>query len=279
MRIVTSPDDLRRALCSTQESGIRVGLVPTMGALHAGHLALIHHARSVAEKIVVSIYVNPTQFGPAEDFSVYPRMLSEDLALCEEAGVDLVFAPENLYCASHSVVVEETRISGMLCGRSRPGHFSGVLTVVTKLLNLVQPDVAVFGEKDAQQLALIRQLVADLDVPVEIDGVQTIREDDGLALSSRNRYLSTAERIRAASIFRALSAAKRDFKDGEDSVERVCENLRGRLVLEAGDDVDYIECVDDRTWTQADHVTEHTRLCVAVRIGKTRLIDNIVLGN
>ena len=193
MDVADTVDSLRQHLRAARSQDRAIALVPTMGALHEGHLSLIRLAKASADYVVVSVYVNPTQFGVNEDFGVYPRPLERDLSLCRDEAVDLVFTPDNLYRENSSVVVDETGLSGILCGESRPGHFSGVLTVVAKLFNLVQPDIAVFGEKDAQQLALIRRMVQDLNFPIRVLGGETIREDDGLALSSRNQYLSVSE--------------------------------------------------------------------------------------
>ena len=193
MDVADTVDPLRQHLRAARSQDRAIALVPTMGALHEGHLSLIRLAKASADYVVVSVYVNPTQFGVNEDFGVYPRPLERDLSLCRDEAVDLVFTPDNLYRENSSVVVDETGLSGILCGESRPGHFSGVLTVVAKLFNLVQPDIAVFGEKDAQQLALIRRMVQDLNFPIRVLGGETIREDDGLALSSRNQYLSVSE--------------------------------------------------------------------------------------
>src|SRR5476651_1158559 len=210
MKIVDSMAAMRRQSASWVRSGEVVGLVPTMGALHEGHLTLIRRARRECRRVIVSIYVNPTQFGPKEDLARYPRPRRHDLALCREAGVDLVFAPGNLYLPDHSTFVEETALSQGREGASRPGHFRGVATVVLKLFNLVRPTRAYFGQKDAQQVDVIRRMVRDLDVPVKIVVVPTVRDPDGLALSSRNRYLSPAERAVAVEFARRLQlAAKR----------------------------------------------------------------------
>jgi len=235
-------------------SGETVGFVPTMGALHEGHLTLIRRARAECKRVVVSIYVNPTQFGPKEDLARYPRPRRQDLALCREMGVDLVFAPKNLYLPDHSTFVEEMSLAQGRDGASRPGHFRGVATVVLKLFNLVHPTKAYFGQKDAQQVDVIRRMVRDLDVPVKVITVPTVRDVDGLALSSRNRYLSLGERKIAVEFARKLQAAvKRKVNPAGW--------LRGELKRLADVRLDYVEVTGDR-------------LCAAVWIGQTRLIDN-----
>jgi pantoate--beta-alanine ligase len=254
MKIVDSMAAMRRQSASWVRSGEVVGLVPTMGALHEGHLTLIRRARKECRRVVMSIYVNPTQFGPREDLARYPRPRRQDLALCRQEGVDLVFAPENLYLPDHSTYVEETERSQGRDGASRPGHFRGVATVVLKLFNLVRPTKAYFGQKDAQQVDVISRMVRDLDVPVKLVVVPTVRDPDGVALSSRNRYLSPGERAVAGEFARLLQqAAKR--KDNPAGW------LGQQLKKAPGLKLDYVELAGNR-------------LCAAVLIGKTRLIDN-----
>ncbi|HVE74768.1 MAG TPA: pantoate--beta-alanine ligase [Mycobacteriales bacterium] len=240
----------------------RVAVVMTMGALHRGHAALLERAKDVADSVVATVFVNPLQFGPSEDLARYPRPLEADLALCASKGVDLVFTPsaQVIYPTKPMVRVRAGRMGEVLEGAARPGHLDGVLTVVLKLLHLVAPDIALFGEKDAQQLACVRRMVADLDVPVEILAVPTVREPDGLALSSRNRYLSAAERERALGLPHALSTGD-------------AEQARQKLSAE-GIEVDYVEQVDSTTFEPA---TDGDLLVGAVRIGGTRLIDNVRL--
>jgi pantoate--beta-alanine ligase len=254
MRTVRAVTELRSALAPDRRAGRTIGLVPTMGALHEGHLALIRRAREECRHVVVSIYVNPTQFGPGEDLARYPRPRRRDLALCRAAGVDLVFAPENLYLPDHSTYVEETECSQGRDGASRPGHFRGVATVVLKLFNLVRPAKAYFGQKDAQQIDVIRRMVRDLDVPVKLVVVPTVRDPDGVALSSRNRYLSPEERAVAVEFARLLQQA------AKKKINPVL--WLGRQLKKAhGLKLDYVELAGDR-------------LCAAVVVGKTRLIDN-----
>ncbi|WP_101790578.1 pantoate--beta-alanine ligase [Nonomuraea indica] len=254
----------------------RVALVPTMGALHEGHRALIRAARGRAAQVVVSIFVNPLQFGPNEDYSRYPRTFDADLEACREEGVSVVFAPsvETMYHPDRQVGVSSGVMGTLVEGASRPGHFDGVLTVVLKLFHLVGPDLAVFGQKDAQQLALIRRMVADLDLPIEILGVPTVREPDGLALSSRNRYLSAGDRGVALSLSRALRAGA-----GQSTPAAV--RAAARAVLDEAPPalaVDYLVLVDPATFTEVpDSYAGEAVLAVAAKVGTTRLIDNVVV--
>jgi pantoate--beta-alanine ligase len=254
MKIVDSRSVMQRQGAAWQRSGERVGLVPTMGALHEGHLTLIRRARKECQRVVVSIYVNPTQFGPKEDLARYPRPRRQDLALCRQEGVDIVFAPENLYRPDHSTFVEEGAVSQGRDGASRPDHFRGVATVVLKLFNLVLPTRAYFGQKDAQQVDVIQRMVRDLDAPVKIVVVPTVRDPDGVALSSRNRYLSPVERAVAVEFAGRLQAA---VKRKGNAVAW----LRAALKRMPGLRLDYVELAGDR-------------LCAAVFVGQTRLIDN-----
>ncbi|MFD9942049.1 pantoate--beta-alanine ligase [Nonomuraea sp. NPDC059023] len=255
----------------------RVALVPTMGALHEGHRALIREARALAPRVVVSIFVNPLQFGPSEDFSRYPRTLEADLDVCRAEGVRVVFTPaaEEIYHPDRQVSVSSGHMGTIVEGAVRPGHFDGVLTVVLKLFNLVQPDVAVFGQKDAQQLAMIRRMVADLDLPIEIAGIPTVREPDGLAMSSRNRYLSPDERRTALALSRAL------FAGAAESVESRPARIKAaaRAVLDGADlALDYLVLVDPATFAEVGETyTGEAVLAVAAKVGGTRLIDNAVL--
>ncbi len=281
MIIIKSIKELRqwRAL----QNG-RVVFVPTMGALHEGHLQLMRDARKIAGqegRVAVSIFVNPLQFGPKEDFSKYPRELDDDAAKCESVGVDAIFAPDagEMYPADRSIMVLETKLSQVLCGASRPGHFDGVCTVVLKLFNLVQPDTAIFGKKDYQQLAIIKRMVRDLNVPVEIIGSETLRESDGLAMSSRNRYLNESERQQAPAIRRALLLMKESWMQGaHDAVELKAlfqEYLSEHAPLHR---LDYIECVDRDTLDPLSEVNANGLLVTAVFFGNTRLIDNLEIA-
>lgn len=258
----------------------RVVLVPTMGALHEGHAALIRRARKLAGKggrVVVSIFVNPTQFGPKEDLSRYPRPFAEDRKLCASLGVDAIFHPPagEMYRADFSTWVHEESVSGGLCGASRPGHFRGVATVVLKLFTSVQPDAAVFGLKDFQQCAVIARMVRDLDLPVRLVFAPTVREGDGLALSSRNAFLSPEERSAAPSLRRGLLAARAAFLAGEHSAAKLVRIVRGKIAKTAR--VDYIEAVDSATLQPVREMKRGDAIALAAFFGRTRLIDNIQL--
>ena len=258
-----------------------LGLVPTMGALHEGHLALVRQARWENATVSVSIFVNPTQFGPQEDLATYPRDMERDLRLLEAEGVDLVYtpAPEEVYPPGFDTWVEPGALANRLEGVVRPGHFRGVATVVTKLFNVVRPDRAYFGQKDGQQLAVIRQLVRDLNLGIEIVAVPTVRDTDGLALSSRNAYLTPEERQAAPVIYRALSRAEDSWRQGANDAELLRSTVRA--VLEAEpliEGIDYVSVADAATLDELERVEGPTMVSVAVRLGKTRLIDNIVLG-
>ncbi len=250
-------------------------LIPTMGALHHGHAALITAARKKAGKngtVVVSIFVNPAQFGPKEDFSAYPRPLKNDLALCRSHGADVVFAPsvEEMYAEDRSAFVDEPALAPFLCGASRPGHFRGVCTVVAKLFNILQPDLAIFGEKDWQQLAILRRMTRDLDFPIRLIGHPTVRESDGLATSSRNIYLSSAERGVAPAIYTALQRAAE--KTGVGAIVRAAETQIRRI---PGAKIDYVQLVDAETLAPVKNLQRPMRLAAAVFLGKARLIDNV----
>lgn len=272
--VVRTPAELRRALA---DAG-RVALVPTMGALHGGHRSLMRLARERADTVVVSVFVNPLQFGPHEDFDRYPRDLAADTAECAREGVDVVFAPavETMYPTPPMVTVDAGAMGERLEGASRPGHFTGVLTVVSKLFHLVRPDSAVFGEKDAQQIALVRRMVADLDLPVEIVGAPILRDPDGLASSSRNVYLSDAERRSALALSRALRAGRDAAAEGPDAVRAAARAVLDEAAGAApAVELDYLALVDAATFTEApsDHRGDAV-LAVAARVGATRLIDN-----
>jgi pantoate--beta-alanine ligase len=279
--VVTDIAPLRHAVAEARRRGRTVGLVPTMGALHAGHLSLIEAARAETGYVVVSIFVNPTQFGPNEDLNRYPRPLQHDLELCEKTGVDLVFHPQPavMYPPGYRTFAEVSELQDVLCGASRPGHFRGVATVVLKLFNLVQPDRAYFGQKDAQQVCIIRQMVRDLNVPVEIHVCPIVREADGLALSSRNEYLGSEERRRATVLYRALTEAKRRIETGERDAAAVRQGMAELIASVPGTVLDYAAVVD------ADSLQDLSRidagrpvlLALAVRIGGTRLIDNLLV--
>ena len=283
MLIARTEDELRRAVGAWRAAGERIGFVPTMGALHAGHLSLVRLARGKegrATKVVASVFVNPTQFGPNEDFSRYPRQPETDAALLAEAGCDLLFLPDvaTIYPPGNATFVEPAGAAEGLEGACRPGHFRGVATVVCALFNLVRADVAVFGEKDAQQLAVIRQMVRDLHLPVEIVPGPTIREADGLAMSSRNAYLSPAERRAATVLHRSLRAAEAAVGQGERRGDAVRQRMREVLGSEPLARVEYAEVVDAESFQPVAALNGLLVLPLAVRIGGTRLIDNIRLA-
>lgn len=277
MKTIIGLDELRGARLSLDGA---VGLVPTMGYLHEGHLSLIRTAREECRHVVVSIFVNPTQFGPNEDLEKYPRDLERDLGLIRPLGVDVVWTPtpEIMYPAGYQTWVEVETLTQGLEGALRPGHFKGVTTVVAKLFNAVQPHKAYFGQKDAQQAAVIRQMTRDLNFPLEIVTCPTVREADGLAMSSRNKYLDGEERKAATILFRALSAAKSAYDEGERNADRLRAIMKQRLETEPRARPQYVSCADYDTLEELDTVKGKTLLSMAVMLGKTRLIDNFVLG-
>lgn len=277
MQVLRTISELRRLVTQTKKAGCKVGFVPTMGALHAGHLSLIATARRETDFVLISIFVNPTQFGPNEDLGKYPRPETQDLELCEQAGVDAIFLPsvEEMYPPGHGTIVEVRGLSEKLCGAYRPGHFAGVATVVAKLFNIVGPNAAYFGQKDVQQGLIIRKMVADLDIPVRVLICPTVRETDGLAMSSRNIYLKGGHRQQATCLYRALQEAERMIRAGERNAQRV-EAVMKEIIAAAGPcTIDYTAAVDEQTLEPAKPDSRIWLLAVAVRIGQTRLIDNI----
>ena len=278
--IAMTISEVRTVVSAAKAAGKSVALVPTMGALHAGHAELIRAAKRRAGFVVVSVFVNPTQFGPAEDYGLYPRTLDADRRLSTDAGADLIFAPSaaEMYPAGFVSCVEVPKLDAVLCGPRRPGHFRGVCTVVLKLFNIVQPHVAVFGAKDAQQCIILKRMVRDLDVPVEMQIEPTVREPDGLALSSRNRYLSTAERALAPRIFAALHAVQQRAATGEIDVARLQSGLLADLLTIPGARVDYAEILDAESLEPMGILREPALVAVAVFLGSTRLIDNVIAG-
>jgi pantoate--beta-alanine ligase len=269
---------LREATDRIRAEGETLAFVPTMGCLHAGHLALVERARTEADRVVVSVFVNPSQFAPGEDLAAYPRVEEADCAKLEAAGVDIAFLPTEaaLYPAGDQTIVELSAIPNHLCGLTRPIHFRGVATVCAKLFGAVGPDVVVFGEKDFQQLAVIRRMVSDLLLPIQVVGVATVREPDGLALSSRNQYLSPDERERACSLHRALRDAAERVADGERDAQTIRQHMEATLT-ESGSILDYVAVVDPETLDPLDTVEAEARALVAVQFGAARLIDNIAL--
>lgn len=276
MQLIREIDALRDAVATLRQEGGSVALVPTMGALHAGHMALVAEAKRHAAHVIVSIFVNPTQFGPNEDLAAYPRREASDSRMLEEAGCALLWAPgvEVMYPEGYATTVSVAGVSEGLCGASRPGHFDGVATVVAKLFNQVRPDVALFGEKDYQQLAVIRRMTRDLDLPVEVIGVPTQRDADGLALSSRNIYLSHEERVAARALPRALGEAARAIQEGV-GIDEALATARGKLAAAGFDPIDYVELCDAETLQPLSSLSRPGRLLAAARLGRTRLIDNL----
>jgi pantoate--beta-alanine ligase len=281
MQQVSSLSEVRLFCDSQRCLGRRIGFVPTMGYLHPGHLALVRRARELADVVVVSIFVNPTQFGAGEDLEHYPRDLPADLAQCQSAGADVVFTPEAaaMYPAGYQTFVQTERLSEGLCGARRPGHFRGVCTVVTKFFNIIGPCVAVFGQKDYQQLQVIRRMAQDLDQPVEVVGLETVREPDGLAMSSRNAYLSPKERRSATCLHRALQAiANQVVTQGLMETAQAVNLAREIIEEEPGARIDYIEARDPQTLEALTHLQPgRAVVAMAVFLGRTRLIDNMLI--
>jgi pantoate--beta-alanine ligase len=279
-KVISSVPELRAAIASLRREGKQIGFVPTMGALHEGHLSLVRASKAECDATVVSIYVNPSQFGPNEDFSKYPRTLEADLDLLASFGDVLVFTPRNedMYPPGFSSWVEVGAVAEPLEGQFRPNHFRGVATVVLKLFNLVQPDAAYFGQKDYQQTAVIRRMVADLNVPIEIRVCPIVRESGGLAMSSRNRYLSPAARVRALVLWKSLQRAGELVEAGERNTEKILTEMR-QIILSAEDaQIDYVAMVDPDTLQPVETVPNIALALLAVKIENTRLIDNCLLG-
>ena len=278
MEIYGEISKVRAAVKAWKKEGLTVGFVPTMGYLHEGHKSLIDAARKENDRVVVSIFVNPMQFGPTEDLESYPRDLKKDAALCEAAGVDIIFhpEPEEMYADGFCSYVDMNGLTTELCGKSRPIHFRGVQTVVLKLFHIVTPDRAYFGQKDAQQLAVIRRMVKDLNVNTTIIGCPIIREADGLAKSSRNTYLSPEERKAALVLSRSLKLGKKLIEDGEKDAKKVIPAIRGEIEKEPLAKIDYVEIVDWNTLEPVDSTEGEILTAMAVYIGKTRLIDNFI---
>jgi pantoate--beta-alanine ligase len=279
LEIATIVAQLRPVVRQARERSLTIGFVPTMGALHAGHASLIQAARRETGFVVVSLFVNPAQFGPNEDFQRYPRPWEADVAICRAEGADVIFAPaaEEVYRPGFGTVVEVTKSQDVLCGPSRPGHFRGVATVVLKLFNMVQPDAAYFGQKDAQQTRIIQQLVRDLDLPIDIRVCPIVREPDGLAISSRNRYLSPDERKNAVVLYQSLQEARQMADGGERDAKTIRDRMAAVICAAPGAAIDYVELVDNSTLQPVTVIQGEVLAAVAVKFGQTRLIDNVVL--
>lgn len=280
MRIIQDIDKMQKISKRSRQRKKRIGFVPTMGALHAGHLSLIRRARRENDLCVVSIFVNPLQFGPKEDFRKYPRTIRQDVLLCRREGVDTIFTPKaaKMYRGDSKTSVEVRDLSTSLCGSQRPGHFKGVATVVAKLLNIVAADTAYFGQKDAQQALIIKRMVEDLNIPVKIRVMPTIRETDGLATSSRNSYLSAQERLDAAVLYQSMRSAKKAVGSGERDTKKIIRQIKKMILKKKSARIDYISLVDSRTLEALNKVSGDTMAALAVWFGETRLIDNLSLN-
>lgn len=279
MKIIETIKEMQQYSCKVCSENKSIALVPTMGYLHEGHLSLVDEARARADIVIVSIFVNPTQFSPNEDLDAYPRDMEKDCQLCEFRHVDAIFAPavKEIYCPDSSTWVIEEKLSQGLCGKSRPTHFRGVTTIVAKLFNAVLPDVAIFGSKDFQQSAIIKRMVRDLNFPIEIITCPIVREEDGLAMSSRNKYLSPEERKNALSISQSLFDTETALRTGNIAVSEIRDMIELRISQDGGK-IDYIEIVDAETLEPKDEFTNNTLIAVAAFFGKTRLIDNVLIG-
>ncbi|MFN4219004.1 MAG: pantoate--beta-alanine ligase [Candidatus Bipolaricaulia bacterium] len=279
MLITRTISETRAAIAQARASGKKIGFVPTMGYLHEGHLQLIDIAKEHSDFVVVSIFVNPTQFGPHEDFASYPRDFERDRKLCEAQGADLIFAPEvsEMYPERSLITFQIEKLADRLCGARRPGHFNGVVLVVSKLFNIVQPDVAVFGQKDAQQLIIIKRLVQDLNFPVKIIAAPTVRESDGLAMSSRNVYLNTEQRAQSTVLYKSLQRAKALIEAGERDAKTIISAMEQLITTASEAKIDYIEIVNVHDLQPIARLDGQVLIALAVYFGKARLIDNIVL--
>ena len=279
MEVTKTIEEVRNLVKAARSKGSKIGLVPTMGALHIGHISLIEAAFKDCDFIVVSIFVNPTQFGPGEDFEKYPRPLKADLKICRGAGVDVVFAPapKEMYPAENLAWVTVEKLTEPLCGRSRPGHFRGVATVCAKLFNIVAPDAAYFGQKDAQQAIVIKRMVADLNMPLEIVVCPTVREPNGLAVSSRNQYLTARQKNEAANIYKSLQTCRRLIDAGTTETRQIISEMQKILQQIPSGQIEYVSIVDAETLESLEKIAGKVLAAVAVRIGTTRLIDNILV--
>ncbi len=280
MEIIKSVQEMSRLARNFKKEGNVIGFVPTMGFLHEGHLSLVREAKKESDRVVVSIFVNPTQFGPGEDYKEYPRDLEGDAVKLEEIGIDYIFTPEvaDMYPEGFNSYVEVLGITEVLCGSSRPGHFRGVTTVVSKLFNIVQPDQAYFGQKDFQQLMVIKRMVRDLNMPVEVKGLPIVREPDGLARSSRNKYLNGQERKAASVLYRSLLRAEELYQSGIKETSRLKKEIINLISSEPLAKIDYVAIVVPDTLQELDIIKGQSLVALAVYIGNTRLIDNLLLG-
>ncbi|RJP82023.1 MAG: pantoate--beta-alanine ligase [Desulfobacteraceae bacterium] len=280
MKIIATVREMQARSESIRKQGKRIAFVPTMGFLHEGHCSLLKKGRVLGDDLVLSIFVNPTQFGPGEDYDAYPRDMEKDLQLAEREVVDAVFTPsrEELYGSNFQTGIELEKLPNHLCGLSRPSHFQGVALVVTKLFHIVKPHVAIFGEKDYQQLAIIRQMVRDLDFDIQIEGGAIVREKDGLAMSSRNAYLSAEQRKTALCLFQALQKARKAVAQGETDTAKIINDMAFFIQSHPDTEIDYISICDPQTLDSVDRIQKSVLLALAVKVGKTRLIDNMILS-
>ena len=281
MYVAQTIAQMKQCVAQAREKGQTIGLVPTMGALHAGHVSLVEAAAAACDFVVVSIFVNPTQFGSGEDFEQYPRPIEKDFGICEQHGVDVVFAPSanEMYPRLQVAWVDVEKLTEPLCGRSRPGHFRGVTTVCTKLFNIVQCDMAFFGQKDAQQAAVIRRMAVDLNMPLKIVVCPTVREPDGLAMSSRNQYLSPQHRKDATIIYKALQKGREMILAGSTEPLQIVDRMNAILAQVPALRSEYVSIVDAATLEQVDPLRGKVLVAIAARIGSTRLIDNVVVDS
>ncbi|KLO23233.1 pantoate--beta-alanine ligase [Marinitoga sp. 1197] len=280
MEIINNINKMKNIRNELIKKGKTIGFVPTMGYLHKGHLSLVEQARKDNDIVIVSIFVNPTQFGPNEDFDRYPRDMERDMEMLKPFNVDYIFHPsvEEMYPENYSTYVEEIKLTKVLCGKSRPGHFKGVTTIVSKLFNIVRPTRAYFGQKDAQQFRVLRKMVNDLNMDVQMIEMPIIREHDGLAMSSRNIYLSKEERIQALALNKSLKKAKELYENGEKSAKKIKTEMQKIFNEYPLVKVDYIEIVDEYTLENVENISDKVLIAVAAFVGKARLIDNIILG-
>jgi pantoate--beta-alanine ligase len=279
MEVVETIEAVRQQVSAARKKGKKIGLVPTMGAFHQGHISLIDRAVKECDFVVVTIFVNPTQFGPGEDFQKYPRSLDADLEMCGKTGVDLVFVPSTgqIYPSENLTWVNIEKLTEPLCGQFRPGHFRGVTTVCAKLFNIVQSDIAFFGQKDVQQAIVIKKMVADLNMPLKIVLCPTVRDADGLALSSRNQYLTDQQRKDATLIYKSLQECKKMIRAGTTDTKKIIVRMQEVLCQAPAIHIEYVSIVDPETLQSLDHITDQILLAVAVKIGPARLIDNIMV--
>jgi len=279
MEVITTVKEMQRRSEQQRQEGMIIAFVPTMGYLHEGHLSLMREGRKRGDVLVISIFVNPTQFVPGEDYGQYPRDMKRDLTLSQKVGVDICFTPsaQEIYPDGFQTSVEVEQVTQNLCGISRPGHFRGVTTVVAKLFNIVKPHVALFGQKDYQQLIAIKRMVKDLTMDIEVMGIPTVRESDGLAMSSRNTYLTAKKRKEALSLYRSLLKGKELFRQGERSAAKILNEVKRIIEKEKPATIDYVKICDPHTLEDINEIKNEALIALAVKIGKTRLIDNIIL--